>query len=140
MSEDTILTFSVPIEDAEKPPLLPPGDYPAVIRGVQVKLNKNGEKYVPVSFTISPEHFPVDFKSDGFEDGKIITYNRLPGEDNMRSRWQIKKFTKALGIKKPGDTIDASEWIGLNAIVTVGHSTFAEEEREEISLVKSADE
>lgn len=135
---DTILQFSEDIASAEKPPLLPANEYDAEIRGAEVKESAKGNKYVAVTLVISPDNYPVDFDPANAPDGKTLSYNRLSAEDDMRSRYNMRKFCTAIGATMSKE-IDLSDWIGLTAKVSVKHTEFEGESREEIGKVGSAE-
>lgn len=136
---ETILTFSEDIASAEKPPLLPIGEYIAEIRGAEVKeSNTTGNKYVSVQFVVNPENYPVDFDPANAPDGKTFTYNRLSAEDDMRARWNMRKFCSAIGAQMAKE-IDVSQWVGLTAKISIRHTPYEGEDREEVGKVGSAE-
>ena len=140
MSEDTmtIVEFSENIEDAEAPEPLPPGEYPATIRQVAVLRSKQRDTlYAAVQFVILPEDYPADYAADNAPDGKVITFRRVSMEDNPQARWQIKNFCEAIGATA-SKRIDVTEWVSLEARVTVDNEEYEGVMREQIVKVDAA--
>lgn len=136
MSDMSILEYDTDLGEAEAPVPLPVGDYPAEIRSAERKTSAAGNEYINVTFHISPDAYPADY-TEGNEDGTILTFGRLSPENTQRARWNMKKFTEAIGAKQ-GKSIDLNDWIGLNAIVTVAHDTYEGETRPQIKKVNQA--
>lgn len=131
----SIIEFSSDIADAEAPPALPVGEYPAAIREVDVKTSTNsGNMYAAVSFHISPDEFPADYPTDIAPDGKVIVYRRLVLEDDARSRYNLRKFCEAVGAPM-SKRIDVNDWVGLECKIRVAHGTWEGIVREEIESV-----
>lgn len=126
MSDDvkSLIEYEDDLENAEAPPLLPQGDYPAEIRSAERKASKNkeGAEYVQVQFYISPDDYPAD-ADDLDPDGVILSYMRLNPANTVKARFGMKKFVSAIG-GTLGKSLDLNDWIGKTAIVTVEHSPF----------------
>jgi hypothetical protein len=95
--EGSTLQFSKPIADAVKPKPLPAGDYRGTIREVKKMLSQKNTKYVNVVFFIPSSQYPADY-TDGNEDGTILNYGRISGEDTPRGRWSVKAFFEGIGL------------------------------------------
>ena len=136
MTDDTmsIVEFSEDIAEAEQPEPLPIGEYPADIRGAEVKISQRGTKYAAVTFVIKPEEYPADFPIDNAPDGKQIIYRRCSMEDNPQARFQLRMFCESVGATA-SKKIDVTDWIGLNATVEIAHSDFEGITREEIKRI-----
>lgn len=133
----TILEFSEDIASAEQPDPLPARDYPAEIRGAEVKESQKGNKYFSVQLFISPEDYPADYPAENNPDGRVITFNRLMAEDTPNNRYRLRKFLETIGV--PGSKrVDTNEWIGQHVIVEIAHREWQGEIREEIAKVKAA--
>ena len=138
MSEDqvSIIEYASDLSDAEAPVPLPPGDYPATIRGAEMKTSGKGNKYINVTFNIDPDSYPADF-TEGDADGTVLTFGRLSPDDTTRARWGMKKFLQSIGAPT-GKAVDLNEWVGLSATVEVKHDTWEGETRPQIAKVKEA--
>lgn len=119
----SVVTFSDDIADAEAPPPLPANDYPAMITAVVPKVSQRNTKYAEVQWRIDPSAYPADFDASNNPNGVSIYYRRLSLEDNPNARYQMKLFCTAIGAPM-SKNIDVSEWVGLEATVTVKHETF----------------
>jgi hypothetical protein len=134
MSElPTIVEYSEDIASAEAPAPIPVGEYPAEIRGVEIKTSQKGNRFYAVKFFIAPENYPVDF-TEGDPDGMTLTYNRVLAEDNAQARFRVRKFCEAIGAKM-GKRIDVNDWIGLSATIAIKHDEFEGEPRAQIDRV-----
>lgn len=139
MAEDalpSVVEFSEDVGDQDAPVPLPVGDYPASIKAVEVKNSQRDTKYAAVTFHISADAFPADF-TEGDPDGETIIYRRVPLEDTPRARFALRRFCEAIGAT-PSKRIDVNEWVGLEAVVTVGNSEYEGMPRAEISKVSKA--
>lgn len=132
----SIIEYDVDLAEQEAPPVLPVGDYPATIRSAEQKTSGKGNKYVNVTFMIDPESYPADFV-DGDEDGTILSYGRISPENTQRARWGMRKFQEAIGAKL-SKQVDLNDWIGLSAVVSVGHEPYEGENRAKITKVNPA--
>lgn len=119
----SVIEYSVNLKDQEAPDPLPIGKYTGVIRNTEVKLSQNrGTLYCAVSFHISANQYPADFK-DGSPDGLTIVYRRVGLEDNPQSRYATKRFIEAIGAPL-AKKINVEEWIGNEAALEIGHDSF----------------
>ena len=139
MAEVSILEYGQVISSAEAPPPLPASEYPATIESVEPKTSQtSGKEYLGVLLRVSRDNFPADFDQEGaFEDGVVLSYNRLSMEDNARARYAMRKWCEAIGAKM-GKQIDPSEWIGLTCTVKIKHDTWEGETRAQIAGVSAA--
>lgn len=138
MAEVSILEYGQDIATAEAPPPLPAGEYPATVETVEQKTSQtSGKDYIGVTLRVARDNFPADFDQDGaFEDGVVLSYNRLAMEDNARARYGMRKWCEAIGAKM-GKQVDPSEWIGLSCKVKIKHDTWEGEKRAQISGISS---
>jgi hypothetical protein len=130
----SIIEYDEDLANAEAPVPLPIGDYPATIRSAEVKKSAAGNDYINVTFYIDPEAYPADF-TEGDEDGQILSFGRISPANTQRARWGMRKFQEAIGAKL-SKQVDLNDWIGLSAIVAVGHDTYEGETRAQIKQVK----
>ena len=133
---DSIVEFSVNLKAQDQPDPLPVGKYSGVIRGAEVKMSQRDTKYAAVSFHISPDQFPADWE-DGNPDGQVLVYRRVGLEDNANSRFGTKRFIESIGAPL-SKKIDVNEWVGLEAVLEVKHSTWEGTTRAEIDRVSAA--
>lgn len=140
MSDDikSIIEYDEDLENAEAPPLLPKGQYPAEIRGAERKASKSkeGAEYVNVTFYISPDDYPADF-TDGDADGVVLSYMRLNPANTVKARFGMKKFASSIGVTL-GKKLDLNDWIGKTAIVTVDHEAYDGMDQMRITKVTGA--
>lgn len=139
MTEDTtsIVEFSEDIGDAEAPEPLPAGEYPATIRGAEVKTSQRGTLYAAVTFVVSPDEFPADYPVENAPDGKVIVYRRCSMEDNPQARYMLRNFIEAIGATA-SKKIDVNEWMGLSANIQVENEEYEGVMREQIVRVNAA--
>ena len=133
MSDNSIMEFSSDIGDAEAPPPLPAGEYPAQIVKAEIKDSQKGNKYLALMFRVEPESYPADFQ-DGNPDGETFSYNRLVLADTAQGRYRIRKFAESVGAPV-GRTVDPNDYMGLTATVGVVHGKWEGEVRAEIAKV-----
>ena len=132
----SVVEFSEDIADAPEPKPLPLGEYTAQIRGAAVKLSQRSTKYAAVDFFISPDQYPVDF-TDGNPDGLVITYRRVPMEDNPQARYNLRRFCEAIG-SPMAKQIDVNMWVGATAKVKIAHEKYEGITRAVIEAVRAA--
>jgi hypothetical protein len=89
-----------------------------------------------VSFHISADQFPADFK-DGSDDGLTLIFRRVGLEDNPQARWGTKRFLEAIGAPV-AKKIDVNEWVGMEAALDVVHDTYEGVTRAVIDRVRAA--
>jgi hypothetical protein len=137
-TEISIIEYAEDVSKAEAPLPLPVRQYPATIEKAEVKTSTNtGNQYVAVSFRVSADDFPADFDASGYDDGIVLTYNRIPVEDSPRARYRMRQFCEAIGAKA-SKKIDLGEWLGLSATLDVEHNTYEGETRAQIKKVLPA--
>lgn len=136
-SEPTsLMEFSSDLSEAEAPPPLPVGEYPATIVKAEIKDSQKGNKYLALMFRIEPESYPADF-IDGNPEGETLAYNRLVLQDTPQGRYRARKFNESVGA--PNSTrIDPNEYMGLTATVGIVHDTWEGEKRAQIAKVLAA--
>lgn len=128
------------LEDVEKPPELPPGNYTGEIQDVQVQTSGKGNRYYQISFVIPEDEIPADVK-DGFPDGAKFFYNRLlvPDGKNRRALYNLRQFMTALGLDTNTNQIDPNTWMGQSARLKVVMGKYQGEDRAEIRAVEAAE-
>lgn len=138
MTEDTtgIMEYSSDLNDAEAPPPLPAGEYPAEIVKAEIRLSQKGNNYLALMFRVNPESYPADFV-DGNPEGETLSYNRLVIQDTPQGRYRMRRFLEAVGAKL-GRSIDPNELMGLTATVGIVHGKWEGEDRAEIAKVTVA--
>tara|TARA_Y100001973_G_C5195108_1_gene333665 strand:+ start:1012 stop:1428 length:417 start_codon:yes stop_codon:yes gene_type:complete len=138
MSEElaSIVEFSVDLKNQDAPEPLPAGSYTGVVRNAEVKESQRGTRYAAVSFHISADQFPADYK-DGSDDGLTLIYRRVGLEDNPQARYGTKRFIEAIGAPL-SKSVDVSEWVGMEAALEVVHDTYEGVTRAVINRVHAA--
>lgn len=136
---ESFVEFSEDISTAERPEPLPAGEYPATIMAAQVALSKKNTKYAAVTFQIERDAFPADFaESMGpTVQSRTLVYRRLSLEDNPQARFNLRQFCESIGAPM-SKTVRPTDWVGYEATVGVGHSTYEGQTREEIQKVIKA--
>jgi hypothetical protein len=132
----SIVEFSIDLTKQEAPEPLPPGQYTGVIRKAEVRESQRGTRYGAVSFHISADQFPADFK-DGSDDGLTLIFRRVGLEDNPQARWGTKRFLEAIGAPV-AKKIDVNDWVGMEAALDVVHDTYEGVTRAVIDRVRAA--
>lgn len=130
----SILTFSEDISNAQPPPPLPVGPYPAEIIGAQRRTSAaSGNEYAQIMMRINAEAYPADY-IDGDPDGTTLMYNRMVIGDSpqIRHRWRV--FMERCG-GPLGRTIDLNTLVGLTCTVDITHQEFEGEMRAQIARV-----
>jgi len=135
MSHSTsILEFSQDISDAQPPPPLPVGPYPAEIVGVQTRVSATtGNEYVQVTFRVNSDSYPADF-TEGDPDGTVLMYNRLTTEDTPTMRYRWRKFLENVGGPR-GRKLDLGALVGLRGTIDIAHQEYEGEQRPTIARI-----
>jgi len=135
MSHSTsILEFSQDISDAQPPPPLPVGPYPAEIVGVQTRVSATtGNEYVQVTFRVNSDSYPADF-TEGDPDGTVLMYNRLTTEDTPTMRYRWRKFLENVGGPR-GRKLDLGALVGLRGPIDIAHQENEGEQRPTIARI-----
>src|SRR4051794_19516342 len=101
MSDDSnepigIIELDGNLGDAEKPPILPAGNYTGEIQDVQIPTSQKGNRYFAVKFVIPVDEIPADL-ADQFEDGAAMFWNRVvvPDGKDKRALYNLRKFVEA---------------------------------------------
>lgn len=130
----SILVFSEDITNAQPPPPLPVGPYPAEIIGAQRRTsNTTGRDYASIMMRINSESYPADYV-DGDPDGTTLSYNRLTMDDTPQSRHRWRKFLEHCG-GPLGRSVDLNSLIGLTCTVDITHQEYEGEQRAQIARV-----
>jgi hypothetical protein len=132
----SIVEFSVDLNKQEAPEPLPAGKYTGVIRQAEVKESQRGTMYGAISFHISADQYPADFK-DGSDDGLTLVYRRVGLEDNPQARYGTKRFIEAIGAPL-SKKIDVNDWVGMEAALEVKHDTYEGVTRAVVDRVHAA--
>ena len=126
----SILTFSEDITNAQPPPPLPIGPYPAEIIGAQRRTSPtSGNDYAQIMCRINAEAYPADYS-----DGTVLSYNRMVMEDTPQSRHRWRVFMERCG-GPLGRSIDLNALIGLTLTVEITHQEYEGEQRAQIARV-----
>lgn len=139
MSDDQIpsmIEFSTDIGKAEAPDPLPAGSYVGTIRAAEVKMSQRDTRYAAVTFHISPDQYPADYK-DGNPDGTILVYRRVGLEDNPQAKYGLRRFLESIGAPT-GKKIDVNDWVGNEATIEISHEMYEGINRANISKVSEA--
>jgi hypothetical protein len=130
----SILTFSEDITNAQPPPPLPVGPYPAEIIGAQRRTSAtSGNEYASILMRINAQSYPADYV-DGDPDGTTLTYNRLQMEDTPVSRHRWRVFMERVG-GPLGRSIDLNALVGLTCTVEITHQEYEGEMRAQIARI-----
>jgi hypothetical protein len=121
---DTILEYSVNIAEQERPPVLPIGEYRAVVTSVQKKYGKDsGRPYLNIRFTISSDDLPADFvEAYGAnpEEVSSVFFMLFGCEDTPKSRFAMHNFCEAVGAPM-SRRINAADFLNQEARVQIEH-------------------
>ena len=131
---DSIIEFSENIADAEAPEPLPEREYVASIESVTREKSQKGAAYAAVNFHIAEEDYPADYDINNAPGGKKIRH-MIMLTDDAPTRHRLRKFSEAIGAPM-AKRIDLSQWVGLQAKVTIKHGTYEGVKREKISKVE----
>ncbi len=137
-ASENILSYGEDIADAEAPPPLPDGEYPAEIRNVTTKVSSKGNTMLPIVINVSPDDFPADYPVEFNPDGVSLTSYRLIYDDTPRGRFAMKRFCESIGAPM-GKHIDYTAWIGKKVLVTLGHEDYEGMPRNNIQKFSSID-
>ena len=131
---DSIIEFSENIADAEAPEPLPEREYVASIESVSREKSQKGSVYAAVNFHINEEDYPADYDVNNAPGGKKIRH-MLMLTDDAPTRHRLRKFCEAVGAPM-AKRIDISQWVGLQAKITIKHDTYEGVKRERIQKVE----
>lgn len=135
-----ILELEENLADVEKPPELPNGVYDGEVQDVISGTSASGNDKWDVRVRIPPENIPPDI-SEHYEDGALLTYNRLmkPKRGNRRALYALRKFLEAIGIDSNTTTVDPNEWMGRPCRVMIRSSVYNGEARAGIVAFEAAE-
>lgn len=117
----SIIDFSKPIDEQERPKPLPEGDYVAEIVSSKAALSKTLKKYAQIEFNIDKGKYPHDYV--GPEGGVKVRYMVML-EDDDQSRWSLKELFTAAGAHLPKTRVDVQDLLGRSCLITVKHGEF----------------
>lgn len=129
------------LADAEKPPEIRPGVYPAELHDVQIKTSGNsGNQYFACMFVIPQDRLAPDLQ-DFYPDGARMFWNRVivPGQGDSRALWNLRKFVEALGLDSNTNQVDPNEWMGCKVRLRVRSGEYQGEKRAEIQAVEAGE-
>lgn len=132
----SIVEFSIDLKKQEAPEPLPAGEYTGTVRKAEVKESQRGTMYAAVSFHITADQYPADFK-DGSDDGLTLVFRRVGLEDNPQARYGTKRFIESIGAPL-SKKIDVNEWVGMEAALDVVLDTYEGVTRAVIDRVRAA--
>lgn len=118
----SILEYSLNIEEQERPPVLPVGEYRAEVTGVELKHGRDsGRPYLNIKMTISPDNQPADFvEALGTQAPTSVFYMLFGCEDTPQSRFSMKNFCKAIGAPM-SNRIDVKSFLNQECKVQIEH-------------------
>ena len=130
--------------DAEKPPVLPKGNYVGEIQDVQVPTSQKGNEYFAIAFKISSDQVPADI-AEHFDDGAVLYYNRIVvprrgSSGYRRALYNLRMFLEAIGLDSNTTSIDPNEWMGCQAKLRVVNNMYQGEQQANIQSIDAVDE
>jgi len=135
--EESILTFSEDISEAEAPDPLPVGDYPASVHSIEVKTSAtSGNRYLNTMFRVQPDDFPPDFPLENAPDGAMIPFRRVVVEDTPRHRHSLRRFCEACGVAA-SKTVNVTEFVGAEVVLSIQHDEYNGVNREDVREVSA---
>ena len=93
--DESMISFSEDLSDAEAPLPLPERDYPATITDAARHHTQDGRPMIKTTWKINEEDFPVDFDPGMAPGGKTITHF-LMADDTPASRFRVRRFRRLL--------------------------------------------
>lgn len=120
--EGSLLEYSMNIDEQERPPVLPIGEYQARITGLERKYGKeSGRPYINVKLRIEPNDMPADFvEARGTEDAVTVFGMVMGAEDNPQSRFNMQQFCRAAGVAG-SNRINLKEFLNKSVKVQIKH-------------------
>lgn len=115
MSDDSLLSFSININDAEPPKALPAGEYPITCISAKKGVSKStGNPKIELMYEIARADFPPTFDpGEGVESIKLT--HHVTTRDIPDDWWRLKKVTQAFGVAVSSAGVDINEFVGRNA-------------------------
>jgi len=129
--DESMISFSEDLSDAEAPLPLPERDYPATITDAARHHTQDGRPMIKTTWKINEEDFPVDFDPGMAPGGKTITHF-LMADDTPASRFRVRRFLEAVGAPT-SKNVNPKSLIGLSARVTIKHENYEGQDREKIN-------
>lgn len=119
---ESLIEYSINLEDQERPPVLPIGEYIGEIVGVELKYGKeSGRPYFNVKFTIPPDNQPADFVEALGNQAPVSLFSMVFGaEDNPVSRFNMKQFCEAARVPLSSRFV-ASDFLNKEVRIQVKH-------------------
>jgi hypothetical protein len=115
----SLIQFSQNLADAEAPPQLPPGEYPAICVAAVPGISKSsGNPVLPLTFKINKQDFPADFETDA--DELTLIFNSLTTRDTQQDRFRVRKICEALGVPL-SNALDPNDFLNKQCRVKVEH-------------------
>lgn len=137
--EVSMFEFSQDLADAKKPPLLPIGEYNAtVIKAVPGFKEETGNRWLNISYRISPDNYPADYDASFDPEGKVVFYMTKPLKDDARGRYNASELLKAHGLPG-GRGLNPNDLIGQSARVRIVHDNYGGEAKEKVASVQVAE-
>jgi hypothetical protein len=119
---ESLIEYSINLEDQERPPILPIGEYTGEVTGVEKKFGKDsGRPYLNVKLSIPSENQPADFVEQLGTQGPVTLFYMVFGlEDNPTSRFNMKLFCEALRIPL-SNRFSATDFLNKECRIQVKH-------------------
>lgn len=119
---ESIIEYSINLEDQERPPILPIGEYRAEVTGFEKKYGKDsGRPYFNVKLSIGPDDQPADFVESLGTQGPVTLFLIVMGaEDNPVSRFNMKQFCEALRVPL-SNRFQPTDFLNKECRVQVAH-------------------
>lgn len=97
---ESIIEYSINLQDQERPPILPIGEYAAEVVGFEKKISQtSGRPYFNVKVSVSADNQPADFVEALGTQGPINMFAIVMGAaDNQQDRFTMRLFCEALRV------------------------------------------
>lgn len=121
--EESLIEYSINLEEQEKPPLLPVGEYRAEVVGFEKKFGKDsGNPYFNVKLRVNSESQPADFvEALGTNQPITLFYMFFGAQDNPVERFNMKQFCQALGVPL-SNRFNPQDFLNKECKVLVNHN------------------
>lgn len=131
--QESFISFSEDLSDAEAPLPLPERDYPATITDAARHSTQDGRPMIKTTWKVSEDDYPVDYDASNAPGGKTITMF-LMADDTPPSRFRVRRFLEAVGAPL-SKGVNPKTLIGLTGRITIKHEEYEGQPREKISRV-----